>query len=317
MCLYLYKYFDLIERDVDLMKQQKCTHLQKKNIICILLLFILMISVLSYSYFGCFKFILNILYQIWEFLNSSQLVSSVLGAAIGGWIALIIANNQSEVQKRLFEQEIKENRKQRKKENEQQKTFFRNQEENERERIFLQLVLERLENAYEILSKLYFAPDIIGRKIVPALAQHLPASNPEVAISEYEFREAFLKIQHLVLDPEFEQQTQLLFQLNSILILHDHIEIQARLSELKVEFEKFEKNYYEFCQSKSLQECLQISSSYSKNQTLSAAVDQFMREISIYLGELASQLLSEERQRRIEEDVDKFVSEGKIKIVKL
>ncbi|HFI0381226.1 TPA: hypothetical protein ACGOWH_001861, partial [Streptococcus suis] len=269
------------------------------------------------SYFGCFKFILNILYQIWEFLNSSQLVSSVLGAAIGGWIALIIANNQSEVQKRLFEQEIKENRKQRKKENEQQKTFFRNQEENERERIFLQLVLERLENAYEILSKLYFAPDIIGRKIVPALAQHLPASNPEVAISEYEFREAFLKIQHLVLDPEFEQQTQLLFQLNSILILHDHIEIQARLSELKVEFEKFEKNYYEFCQSKSLQECLQISSSYSKNQTLSAAVDQFMREISIYLGELASQLLSEERQRRIEEDVDKFVSEGKIKIVKL
>ncbi|HFI0187431.1 TPA: hypothetical protein ACGO9B_001123 [Streptococcus suis] len=297
------------------MKQWLSSKLQKGKIFCILFLFVQIISVSCIL--GNSKIILNLLDSVWNYLNNSQLVSSIIGAGFGGWIALKIANQQSEDQKQLLMQEIDESRKQRNKEIEQQQTFYMWQDENERERIYLQLVLERLENAYEILSKLCFAPDIIGRKIVPAFAQYLPSNNPEDEISDYEFRETLLKIQHQVLDPEFEQQSQLLFQLKSLLVLHDHIEIQTLLLKLMTEFKTFEETYEELCKCNSIQECLQISSSYSKYQTLTAAVDQLMREIAIYLGELASQLISAERQKRFKEEVEKSVYEEKINITKL
>ena len=76
------------------------------------------------------------------FLNS-QFISSMIGALLGAGVAVYVAKLQNKQQLTQLQDEHK-----------LQREFFEKQEENERERIFLQNTIERAEKSYRILNQL-------------------------------------------------------------------------------------------------------------------------------------------------------------------
>lgn len=80
---------------------------------------------------------------------NSQFISSMIGALLGAGVAVYVARLQNKQQLKQLNNE-----------HELQREFFEKQEENERERIFLQYTIERAEHSYEILSDLRSAKNL-------------------------------------------------------------------------------------------------------------------------------------------------------------
>lgn len=87
------------------------------------------------------------------FLNS-QFISSMIGALLGAGVALYVAKLQNKQQLKQLQDEHK-----------LQREFFEKQEENERERIFLQYTIERAESSYRILNQLKKAAIFLEMKV--------------------------------------------------------------------------------------------------------------------------------------------------------
>ena len=80
---------------------------------------------------------------------NSQFISSMIGALLGAGVAVYVARLQNKQQLKQLNNE-----------HELQREFFEKQEENERERIFLQYTIELAEHSYEILSDLRSAKNL-------------------------------------------------------------------------------------------------------------------------------------------------------------
>lgn len=87
------------------------------------------------------------------FLNS-QFISSMIGALLGAGVAVYIAKVQNKQQLKQLQDEHM-----------LQREFFEKQEENERERIFLQYTIERAERSHKILNQLKKAATFLEMKV--------------------------------------------------------------------------------------------------------------------------------------------------------
>jgi len=81
-------------------------------------------------------------------------IITLIGALLGAGVAVYVAKLQNKQQLKQLQDEHK-----------LQREFFEKQEENERERIFLQYTIERAERSYEILSDLRTAKNLFADSI--------------------------------------------------------------------------------------------------------------------------------------------------------
>ena len=144
------------------------------------------------------------------FLNS-QFISSMIGALLGAGVAVYVAKLQNKQQLKQLQDEHK-----------LQREFFEKQEENERERIFLQYTIERAERSYEILSDLRIAKNLFA----DAIFEFVKMIPKEVESDEdIEFEKFFPLLYSDYLLPKYNSIIKLRDLLLLTLVIQDDIEL--------------------------------------------------------------------------------------------
>lgn len=144
------------------------------------------------------------------FLNS-QFISSMIGALLGAGVAVYVAKLQNKQQLTQLQDEHK-----------LQREFFEKQEENERERIFLQNTIERAEKSYRILNQLKKAATFF----VDGSFSLIESDNTD------EFQTIFLKLCYTVITPRYYEFIDLSDELLLTLVIQDDV----KLSDLKKKY---------------------------------------------------------------------------------
>ena len=133
---------------------------------------------------------------------NSQFISSMFGALLGAGVAIYVARLQNKQQLKQLNNE-----------HELQREFFEKQEENERERIFLQYTIDRAERSYRILNQLKKAATFFGEESFP-----LTESD-----NEDEFQKIFLKLCYTVVTPKYYEFIDLSDELLLTLVIQDDV----------------------------------------------------------------------------------------------
>ena len=166
------------------------------------------------------------------FLNS-QFISSMIGALLGAGVAVYIAKVQNKQQLKQLQDEHM-----------LQREFFEKQEENERERIFLQYTIERAERSHKILNQLKKAATFFRDESFP-----LTESD-----NEDEFQKIFLKLCYTVVTPKYYEFIDLKDELLLTLVIQDDVKISDLKHEVVIEVEKVSKYYNRFIKATSFNE---------------------------------------------------------------
>lgn len=154
------------------------------------------------------------------FLNS-QFISSMIGALLGAGVAVYVAKLQNKQQLKQLQDEHK-----------LQREFFEKQEENERERIFLQYTIERAERSYEILSDLRIAKNLFADSIF----EFIKMIPKEVESDEdIEFEKIFPLLYSDYLLPKYDSIIKLRDLLLLTLVIQDDIELSRLKEEVRKE----------------------------------------------------------------------------------
>ncbi|EGV04360.1 hypothetical protein HMPREF9954_0680 [Streptococcus infantis SK970] len=158
--------------------------------------------------------------NIITFLNS-QFISSMIGALLGAGVVVHVAKLQNKQQLKQLQDEHK-----------LQREFFEKQEENERERIFLQYTIERAERSYEILSDLRTAKNLF----VDSIFEFLKMNPKEVESDEdIEFEKIFPLLYSDYLLPKYDSIIKLRDLLLLTLVIQDDIELSRLKEEVRKE----------------------------------------------------------------------------------
>ena len=214
------------------------------------------------------------------FLNS-QFISSMIGALLGAGVAVYVANLQNKQQLKQLQDEHK-----------LQQEFFEKQEENERERIFLQYTIERAERSYEILSDLRTAKNLFVDSIFE-LVKMLPK---EVELDEdIEFEKFFPLLYSDYLLPEYNSIIKLRDLLLLTLVIQDDIELSRLKDEVRKEVSIFADYHNRISQVKNFEDYKEVAEDFMKKSQLTEKCDELRTYLTKYITETTFRLVSPEK----------------------
>lgn len=214
------------------------------------------------------------------FLNS-QFISSMIGALLGAGVAVYVAKLQNKQQLKQLQDEHK-----------LQREFFEKQEENERERIFLQYTIERAERSYEILSDLRTAKNLFADSIFQ-LVKMLPK---EVELDEdIEFKKFFPLLYSDYLLPKYDSIIKLRDLLMLTLVIQDDIELSRLKGEVRKEVSIFADYHKRISQVKNFEDYKEVADDFMKNSQLTEKCDELRTYLTKYITETTFRLVSPEK----------------------
>ena len=235
------------------------------------------------------------------FLNS-QFISSMIGALLGAGVAVYVAKLQNKQQLKQLQDEHK-----------LQQEFFEKQEENERERIFLQYTIERAERSYEILSDLRTAKNLFVDSIFE-LVKMLPQ---EVELDEdIEFEKYFPLLYSDYLLPEYNSIIKLRDLLLLTLVIQDDIELSRLKGDVRKEVSIFVDYHKRISQVKNFEDYKEVAEDFMKKSQLTEKCDELRTYLTKYITETTFRLVSPEKmaEKIIKQEYN--VSNLKFKIVR-
>ena len=235
------------------------------------------------------------------FLNS-QFISSMLGALLGAGVAVYVAKLQNKQQLKQLQDEHK-----------LQREFFEKQEENERERIFLQYTIERAERSYEILSDLRIAKNLFADSIF----EFIKMIPKEVESDEdIEFEKIFPLLYSDYLLPKYDSIIKLRDLLLLTLVIQDDIELSRLKEAVRKEVAIFVDYHKKINQVKSFEDYREVADDFMEESKLTEKCDELRTYLTKYITETTFRLVSPEKmaEKIIKQEYN--VSNIKFKIVR-
>ena len=235
------------------------------------------------------------------FLNS-QFISSMIGALLGAGVAVYVAKLQNKQQLKQLQDEHK-----------LQREFFEKQEENERERIFLQYTIERAERSYEILSDLRTAKNLFADSIF----EFLKMNSKEVESDEdIEFEKIFPLLYSDYLLPKYNSIIKLRDLLLLTLVIQDDIELSRLKEEIRKEVAIFVDYHKKINRVKSFEDYRKVADDFMVESKLTEKCDELRTYLTKYITETTFRLVSPEKmaEKIIKQEYN--VSNLKFKIVR-
>ena len=214
------------------------------------------------------------------FLNS-QFISSMIGALLGAGVAVYVAKLQNKQQLKQLQDEHK-----------LQREFFEKQEENERERIFLQYTIERAERSYEILSDLRIAKNLFA----DAIFEFVKMISKEVESDEdIEFEKIFPLLYSDYLLPKYNSIIKLRDLLLLTLVIQDDIELSRLKEEVRKEVAIFVDYHKKISQVKNFEDYKKVAEDFMKKSQLTEKCDELRTYLTKYITETTFRLVSPEK----------------------
>ena len=234
------------------------------------------------------------------FLNS-QFISSMIGALLGAGVAVYVAKLQNKQQLKQLQDEHK-----------LQREFFEKQEENERERIFLQYTIERAERSYEILSDLRIAKNLFA----DAIFEFVKMISKEVESDEdIEFEKIFPLLYSDYLLPKYNSIIKLRDLLLLTLVIQDDIELSRLKEEVRKEVAIFVDYHKKINRVKNFEDYKKVAEDFMKKSQLTEKCDELRTYLTKYITETTFRLVSPEKMA--EKIIKQYnVSNVKFKIVR-
>lgn len=235
------------------------------------------------------------------FLNS-QFISSMIGALLGAGVAVYVAKLQNKQQLKQLQDEHK-----------LQREFFEKQEENERERIFLQYTIERAERSYEILSDLRIAKNLFA----DAVFEFVKMISKEVESDEdIEFEKIFPLLYSDYLLPKYNSIIKLRDLLLLTLVIQDDIELSRLKEEVRKEVAIFVDYHKKINRVKSFEDYRKVADDFMVESKLTEKCDELRTYLTKYITETTFRLVSPEKmaEKIIKQEYN--VSNLKFKIVR-
>lgn len=214
------------------------------------------------------------------FLNS-QFISSMIGALLGAGVAVYVAKLQNKQQLKQIKDEHK-----------LQREFFEKQEENERERIFLQYTIERAERSYEILSDLRIAKNLFA----DAIFEFVKMIPKEVESDEdIEFEKFFPLLYSDYLLPKYNSIIKLRDLLLLTLVIQDDIELSRLKEEVRKEVAIFVDYHKKINQVKSFEDYREVVDDFMAESKLTEKCDELRTYLTKYITETTFRLVSPDK----------------------
>lgn len=214
------------------------------------------------------------------FLNS-QFVSSMIGAILGAGVAVYVAKLQNKQQLKQLQDEHK-----------LQREFFEKQEENERERIFLQYTIERAERSYEILSDLRIAKNLFA----DALFEFVKMIPKELESDEdIEFEKIFPLLYSDYLLPKYDSIIKLRDLLMLTLVIQDDIELSRLKEEVRKEVAIFVDYHKKINRVQTFEDYQEVADSFMEESKLTEKCDELRTYLTKYITETTFRLVSPEK----------------------
>ena len=225
----------------------------------------------------------NLIYLCnWEDFLNSQIVSSMLGALFGAGVAVYVAKLQNKQQLKQLKDEHK-----------LQREFFEKQEENERERIFLQYTIERAERSYEILSDLRSAKKLF----VDAIFELMKSLPNDLKLDEdIEFEKYFSLLYAEYLIPKHDSIIKLRDMLLLTLVIQDDIELSRLKEEVRKEVAIFVDYHKKISQVKIFEEYKEVADDFMSKSKLVEKCDELRTYLTKYITETTFRLVSPEKR---------------------
>ena len=212
---------------------------------------------------------------------NSQFISSMIGALLGAGVAVYVARLQNKQQLKQLQDEHK-----------LQREFFEKQEENERERIFLQYTIERAERSYEILSDLRIAKNLFADSIFE-FVKMIPK---EVESDEnIEFEKIFPLLYSDYLLPKYDSIIKLRDLLLLTLVIQDDIELSKLKEEVRKEVSIFVDYHKRISQVKNFEDYKEVAEDFMKKSQLTEKCDDLRTYLTKYITETTFRLVSPEK----------------------
>lgn len=226
---------------------------------------------------------------------NSQFISSMIGALLGAGVALYVAKLQNKQQLNQLQDEHKS-----------QREYFEKQEENERERIFLQYTIERAEKSYRILNQLKKAETFF----VDGSFSLIESDNMD------EFQMSFLKLCYTVITPRYYEFIDLSDELLLTLVIQDDVKLSDLKNEVVMEIERFSNYYYKIIKSSTFVEFSEMVDAFCEETKLIEKFDNLKTYITKYIMDSTFRLIPPEKMAEKILKQSYGSSELKFKVVK-
>jgi hypothetical protein len=226
----------------------------------------------------------------------------MIGALLGAGVAVYVAKLQNKQQLKQLQDEHK-----------LQREFFEKQEENERERIFLQYTIERAERSYEILSDLRIAKNLFA----DAIFEFVKMISKEVESDEdIEFEKIFPLLYSDYLLPKYNSIIKLRDLLLLTLVIQDDIELSRLKEEVRKEVAIFVDYHKKINRVNSFEDYRKVADDFMVESKLTEKCDELRTYLTKYITETTFRLVSPEKmaEKIIKQEYN--VSNLKFKIVR-
>ncbi|MBZ2148877.1 hypothetical protein K1J07_09360 [Streptococcus gordonii] len=208
-------------------------------------------------------------------------IITLIGALLGAGVAVYVAKLQNKQQLKQLQDEHK-----------LQREFFEKQEENERERIFLQYTIERAERSYEILSDLRTAKNLFADSIFE-LVKMLPK---EIESDEdIEFEKFFPLLYSDYFLPKYDSIIKSRDLLLLTLVIQDDIELSRLKGEVRKEVSIFVDYHKRISQVKNFEDYKEVVEDFMKKSQLTEICDELRTYLTKYITETTFRLVSPEK----------------------
>lgn len=212
---------------------------------------------------------------------NSQFISSMIGALLGAGVAVYVARLQNNQQLKQLQDEHK-----------LQQEFFEKQEENERERIFLQYTIERAERSYEILSDLRSAKNLFVDAVFELLKRFPNDINSD---EDIDFKKYFNLLYGDYLLPKYNSIMKLRDMLLLTLVIQDDVELSRLKEEVRQEVSIFMDYHKRISQVENFEEYKEVAEDFLEKSKLTEKCDELRTYLTKYITETTFRLVSPEK----------------------
>lgn len=233
---------------------------------------------------------------------NSQFISSMIGALLGAGVAVYVARLQNKQQLKQLNNE-----------HELQRDFFEKQEENERERIFLQYTIERAEHSYEILSDLRSAKNLFVDAVFELMKRFPNDINSD---EDIDFKKYFNLLYGDYLLPKYNSIIKLRDMLLLTLVIQDDVELSRLKEEVRKEVSIFVDYHKRISKVENFEEYKEVAEDFLEKSKLTEQCDELRAYLTKYITETTFRLVSPEKmaEKIIKQEYN--VSNLKFKIVR-
>ena len=233
---------------------------------------------------------------------NSQFISSMIGALLGAGVAVYVARLQNKQQLKQLNNE-----------HELQREFFEKQEENERERIFLQYTIERAEHSYEILSDLRSAKNLFVDAVFELLKRFPNDINSD---EDIDFKKYFNLLYGDYLLPKYNSIIKLRDMLLLTLVIQDDVELSRLKEEVRKEVSIFVDYHKRISKVENFEEYKEVAEDCLEKSKLTEQCDGLRAYLTKYITETTFRLVSPEKMAEKILKQEYNVSNLKFKIVR-